>query len=128
MKEGTASRVFLALLLCLMMGVSALFVEPSVSLANTGGPALEVAAEVTDFAVTGTWGTCAWRIDDEGTVTVSAGVGADTNGKSPWRHLSRMARTLKRNIVQACPRSRITINTPEHGSALVGPNPIRRTS
>ena len=32
----------------------------------------------------GVWGTCPWEIDEEGTLTVHPGTGADTDGISPW--------------------------------------------
>ena len=33
----------------------------------------------------GSWGTCAWHIDDAGTLTVNPGEGFETVGESPWQ-------------------------------------------
>jgi hypothetical protein len=35
-------------------------------------------------AVVGTWGTCPWEVDADGTLTIHAGTGEDSDGTSPW--------------------------------------------
>ena len=32
----------------------------------------------------GTWGTCAWDISDDGVLTIHGGIGGDSTGVSPW--------------------------------------------
>ena len=58
------------------MRLCALFIALAVCFA-----ALPALADTTDTA--GTWGTCAWTLQD-GVLTLSSGAGADTAGVSPW--------------------------------------------
>ena len=42
----------------------------------------------------GTWGTCPWTISENGTLTIYAGNGVDTNGVCPWREFNSIIDTV----------------------------------
>ena len=50
--------------------------------------------EEIDLPASGMWGTCPWEIDEQGTLTVHPGQGADTHGLSPWKDYGRIIKRV----------------------------------
>ena len=76
-------------LLLLMALALTCALRPVVAHADPGDAALSATDALTTQAggdVSGTWGTCPWTIDAEGTLTINPGIGESQDGyyKSPW--------------------------------------------
>ncbi|PWL79158.1 MAG: hypothetical protein DBY20_04605 [Coriobacteriia bacterium] len=79
MRKGNG--VLIALLtLALTMGLC-----PGVALAASYGYDGTSSVAEASLPANGIWGSCAWDIDDEGTLTVNPGEGFETAGVSPWK-------------------------------------------
>ena len=79
MRKGNG--VLIALLtLALTMGLC-----PGAALAASYGYDGTSSVAEASLPANGIWGSCAWDIDDEGTLTVNPGEGFETVGESPWQ-------------------------------------------
>ncbi len=90
MIRGKTFALVFAWPLLLMMALALMCLSPATALADAGNADLSaadaLATQADGATASGTWGTCPWTIDAEGTLTINPGVGELQDGKykSPW--------------------------------------------